>query len=452
MRPLSCKRLLHCRTFQPFGRLHRAVQVRAGSSIVTAWGAYVGQFASPSQKPAEIDSGAYPLEKYACAAPTRLSLEKMFGFNLADAGFDVTAVGAGVRHAIVSFCSPNKDGYTSVLAGIGLNRCHQLGARGSTSPVVTRIAGKVNQIACGREHSAFIVKGSDGTTKVMVCGNNSYGQLGIGSNEQQQQQQSLSGANRKRVDKPQLQAHVLQEISAMENILIAGEIPVKLQCGMDHTVILTSMGRVFTMGWGSDGQLGAGPKSTASFDRPVQVFGLGNIPITDIASSTDFTLALSTDNRLFYWGNAEYGQCMTGEKIDQVLVPIEVPFDGGRIAGIAAGGCHALVLTVDGRVNTCGYGALGLGSSTVSLLKTSVIQAIKDIVFIAASTDRCLAVDSRGYVYSWGLGNRAGRLGTGLAFGNVHVPQRLDIDPALVEPSLIALGNDIALMAKPINK
>ncbi|KAJ2550597.1 hypothetical protein EV175_004005 [Coemansia sp. RSA 1933] len=335
----------------------------------------------------------------------------------------------------------------SHLAGFGLNRCQQLGQKGSSGSVITRVPGRVVQIACGREHSAMIVEQKDKANMVIVCGNNSYGQLGIGRGSSPGGSALSEGSVEVDQHEPQLETSGLVEVTALNEIIRSDETPVKLQCGMDHTVILTSLGRVFAMGWGSDGQLGAGPGSTFSHDRPVQVFGLDDTPIVDISSTTDFTVALAATGRLFYWGNAEYGQCMTGEKIDQVLAPIEMPFNGDKIVDIAAGGCHVLVLSSDGRVHACGYGALGLGTGAVSTLSPATLQGVSDVEYIAASTDRCIAIDSRRRIYSWGLGNRAGRLGNGSMSENIHTPVRLDIDPELVQPGLVAIGNDIALLA-----
>ncbi|KAJ1736657.1 hypothetical protein LPJ72_001187 [Coemansia sp. Benny D160-2] len=436
------------------GSLKGSVQTRSKSSIVTAWGAYVGHFAKPSVLSgpsllggSELEDGS--LEEHACATPVQISLNRLFRCGSDQkTSIAVDAMGAGVRHALVSTHSLSGDRFESHLAGFGLNRCRQLGKKGSDTPsIVTNVPGKVLQIACGREHSAMVVEKKDRTKVVMVCGSNSYGQLGIGDTHKLQEAAIPKQTAGLEQEEYLIPASGLVEVAALKDMLRSDEMPVRVQCGMDHTVVLTSLGRVFAMGWGSDGQLGAGPDSTVCHDRPVQVFGLDKAPIVDISSSTDFTLALSVDGRLFYWGNAEYGQCMIGKKIDQVLAPLEIPFTDGTIVKIAAGGCHALVLLSDGRVYGCGYGAIGMGADTASSLTPSLVKGIRGIGHIAASTDRCLALDSQNNVYSWGLGNHAGRLGNGTVFSNLYAPTRLDISPKHVQPAFMALGNDIALLA-----
>ncbi|KAJ2498392.1 hypothetical protein GGH96_004377 [Coemansia sp. RSA 1972] len=234
-------------------------------------------------------------------------------------------------------------------------------------------------------------------------------------------------------------------LTILNDMLSDSEEPVKVQCGLDHTVILTNKGHVFAMGWGDDGQLGTGLQASA--DQPMRVVSLEDTPIADISSSTDFTLALSVDGRVFYWGNAEYGQCMVGKKIDKILTRMEVPFDN-RVKGIAAGGCHSLLLTEAGQVFVCGYGALGLGPDHISTLQPMPIKGFGSIEAIFASTDRCLAVDKEHRVYSWGLGNCAGRLGDGTIATNAFTPTLISTSHlSPTDPCLIALGNDIALIA-----
>jgi len=79
------------------------------------------------------------------------------------------------------------------------------------------------------------------------------------------------------------------------------------------------------MGWGADGQLGLGPESSSDRAVPTLIERLSWKAkgkevgrIKQISSSTDFTLALTENNQLWIWGNAEYGQCMVNKKIDRV--------------------------------------------------------------------------------------------------------------------------------------
>ncbi|KAJ1643247.1 hypothetical protein LPJ64_004966 [Coemansia asiatica] len=407
---------------------------RRSLATITAWGAYVGTFAQlPHANP-----GA-GLETNSLDKPTRIKLPL-------DADSHVCAVGAGVRHALVATTSGSDKGRTRLL-GFGTNRQHQLGAPSDSDPgaafVKTFVDGLVTQIACGREHSALLVSRGSGKASVVTCGANAHGQLGYSQEHDKQNAASKFS---------------WRTVAALESAMRCGEVPTKVQCGLDHTLVLTSLGRVFAMGWGADGQLGAGARSTSDSSDPVNVSGLPN-RIVDISASTDFALALDSTGSVYYWGNAEYGQAMTGMPIDQVLLPIRAHLSPPMVKGFAAGGTLSLTVAgKEGSVYVCGYGALGLGPESTSVLEPQRIQSLSAVSQIWASTDRCLALDDSGRLYSWGLANAAGRLGLGsgnkkkistcLQSRNQFVPEQLDIDSSDIDPELVALGNDIALVAK----
>lgn len=408
---------------------------------ITGWGAYLNKFTNSPV------TNSHLVESFSQTVPARLSLARLLE-DRPDLPATLSAVGAGVRHALIAFRDANR----SHIVGLGLNRCQQLGISGVDKDPksipglqVTDLSvdGEVLQISCGREHSAMLVRHPENNNKVevYVCGSNSFGQLGLSKLPEEQ---------------PRLQTTPLVALKELTQMLAVNEEPVKVQCGLDHTLVLTSLGRVLAMGWGTDGQIGAGVGSMQVVDCPTFVHGLDGVPIVNISSSTDFTLALSADNDLFFWGNGEYGQCMIGEKNDRVLVPTKVPplsrgKQRARIAGVAAGGCHSLVLADNGQVYVCGYGALGLGPERTETMVPVRIPELSDIVAIYASDDRCLAIDQQQRVYSWGLGNSAGRLGKNTAgSSNIYVPTLLEMDIKDIDPSLVALGNDIALIGSTI--
>ncbi|KAJ1939407.1 hypothetical protein GGF37_004413 [Kickxella alabastrina] len=400
-------------------------QQRRMLATITGWGAHAGGFATGSSSSSA--SSAFPAN---LATPTPLTIPGL------SSSAQITAVGAGTSHALLAATTAAAPGAgaTTQLVGFGLNRCHQLGATASNSSslVCTRLQGVVKQIACGREHSAVLLQGAAGSAmELWVCGSNVHGQLGLDP--------SRRSAKWHRVD-------------SLASVLGVGEGPVSVHCGLDHTLILTTSGRVLAMGWGADGQLGTGTAGDSMPGIPQVVCNLP-FPIEQLSASTDFALARDSANNLRYWGNAEYGQAMTGAPIDQVLTPLCVPLvpHCAPIRDIAAAGTLSLVLDYGGHVFVCGYGALGLGPRCVRTLEPVRIPSLRNIVRIWASTDRCLAMDDRRRLYSWGLANAKGRLGVvnGFALQNVFEPTPLDISPDLVDPDLIALGNDIAIVVGP---
>lgn len=68
---------------------------------------------------------------------------------------------------------------------------------------------------------------------------------------------------------------------------------------------------------------------------------------------------------------------------------------------IAAGGPFSVILTRDGNVYTCGYGALGLGKETIQTLELSLVKELenKQIVKVFATTDYAAAITSKDPIY-----------------------------------------------------
>ncbi|MFZ2960088.1 MAG: hypothetical protein WA705_24670 [Candidatus Ozemobacteraceae bacterium] len=157
-----------------------------------------------------------------------------------------------------------------------------------------------------------------------------------------------------------------------------------------------------------------------------------------IAAGGEFSLAVASEanlTKVYSWGRNNYGQLGQGagqpDHIDR-MTPIEnFPPSGEKIRGICAGSEHALALTASGKVYSWGhndFGQLGVGATTTTFL-TSPYQVKgalqnKTITGIAAGDDHSLAIDSDGYVYSWGL-RTDGRVGDGSSSGNQTAPYKL---------------------------
>lgn len=182
---------------------------------------------------------------------------------------------------------------------------------------------KIRSIAAGRAHLAMVTD----SNAVLTLGNNSYGQ-----------------AARKIIkDEDFSLGHQQHKFS------IAGETLVDVACGQDHTMLVSKTGRVFSCGWGSDGQTGLGSYGITS--KPHLVEGdVKNEKIVKVSSAADCVLALNDKGDVFGWGNSEYGQFnqLAGLGVDdqQIHTPRHL-FSAekyGRIVDIAAGGSFCLIL------------------------------------------------------------------------------------------------------------
>lgn len=128
----------------------------------------------------------------------------------------------------------------------------------------------VKKVAAGRAHS--VVLSTDGT--LFTFGNNAFGQCGRSVIE----------------DEVYAASQMIHRIE--RGTICNGEEIVEMICGLDHTLLLTKDGNVWSCGWGADGQTGLGHyDSVSSF---TQVKGdIANEKIVKVASRVDCTLAIN---------------------------------------------------------------------------------------------------------------------------------------------------------------
>ncbi|KAJ1325921.1 regulator of chromosome condensation [Microdochium nivale] len=148
--------------------------------------------------------------------------------------------------------------------------------------------------------------------------------------------------------------------------LSSGEKVTEIKCGLDHGLLLTSAGRVFsfassTTDFPAKGQLGIPGLAWASrpegaFDQPHEIDMLKGFKISQIAAGDNHSIALARDGRVFVWGDNTSGQLgfESESEIPFVDGPIPLPFSktyGGTkqkptVTSITAGGNNSY-FTVD---------------------------------------------------------------------------------------------------------
>ncbi|KAF9438260.1 hypothetical protein BGZ76_008993 [Entomortierella beljakovae] len=354
-------------------------------------------------------------------------------------GLNKTRIAAGASHRLIALSGEDEAG----VIGGGMNHSGQLGSGTRdderTFSAIDTSGMEILAVACGREHSMLLTReavpdGDNasssqplGKTLLFGFGNSMYGQLGLGGSKDTLTQELAGQSVPGFVFEPSPTAVQLPDPE--ENVT-------QVECGLDHTVLLTDRGNIYSMGWGADGQLGLGPESSSDRSLPTLVERLSSKArgkeiglVKKISSSTDFTLALLDNNQIWIWGNAEYGQCMVNKKIDRILEPMHIPHpiaESETIVSVAAGGTFGLLLSDAGKVYTCGYGALGLGREKTQILMPEQITSLSNIRQIFASTDYAAAIDDRGELYTWGTCGETGRLGHG-RFGHCFEPKKVNL-------------------------
>lgn len=135
---------------------------------------------------------------------------------------------------------------------------------------------------------------------------------------------------------------------------------VGIYSGEQHSLFLTSEGRVFGLGSGEKRQLGY--KDFLFKSTPVELTAMfplaENEIITDLACGDDFNVCLTSNKRVLTWGLNEDGQLGVETDIDENLIyDISDKFvlqDGDYIKKVSCGASHSLALSNNGYVYTWG--------------------------------------------------------------------------------------------------
>ena len=253
----------------------------------------------------------------------------------------VTAVAAGGGHSLAVTSAGQ------VLAW-GENQYGQLGdgsTLASSVPVKVRLPKGTRVVSVAASYNCSMALTASG--QVLAWGYNGSGQLGNGF-------------------------HTASEIPVRVR-LPAGVTARVLASGGYDGLALTSAGQLLAWGDNSHGQLGDGTR--ISSDRPVRVRLPKGVRVVGIGAGSQHSLALTSSGRVLAWGDNEFGQLGTGTtKGSDVPVAVQLPA-GVRVIAVSAGGGFSLALTSSGDVLAWGHnedGQLGDGTTLRSLTPVRV--------------------------------------------------------------------------------
>ncbi|KAK6024312.1 regulator of condensation [Ostertagia ostertagi] len=128
-------------------------------------------------------------------------------------------------------------------------------------------------------------------------------------------------------------------------------------CGAEHILVLTSAGRLFSLGRNRFGQCGVGHSLPVSELQLVE----GDWGSVRALSAGQFHSAiLNTKGEVWTFGWGVWGQLgIGGRQIKDCLVPTKVPNLSEPIKEVSCGRVHTVLLTVSGKVLVAGSGSYG---------------------------------------------------------------------------------------------
>jgi len=180
-----------------------------------------------------------------------------------------------------------------------------------------------------------------------------------------------------------------------------------------HTCAVTSKGAARCWGANEYGQLGN--NSTTDSSTPVGVYGLGS-KVKNITSGYLHSCALTTNGRVWCWGNNTYGQLGNNSTTNSAR-PVAVAGLGRGVRAIDAGWFDTCAITARGAVKCWGnnsYGQLGNNTTTSSLTPVQVHGLTRGAKAVSASYFHTCAITAKGAAKCWG-NNSWGELGDNTA-------------------------------------
>jgi len=162
----------------------------------------------------------------------------------------------------------------------------------------------------------FFALTQNSTIHLFACGANSYGQLGHRSKQ------------------PIYLPVEIKEFSSVNKII-------KIACGLQHTLILDSMGYVYGLGRSDDGRLGNNLNNDVII--PKQINNLINI--LDIAAGGSVSFAIDNYEQIYSFGMGD--TCQTGHGNKDIFIPTVIKgkqLEQRKIQQISVGAQHTLFL------------------------------------------------------------------------------------------------------------
>ncbi|KAH8302184.1 hypothetical protein KR044_003781, partial [Drosophila immigrans] len=262
-------------------------------------------------------------------------------------------------------------------------------------PALIDLPGKALRISAGDSHSACLLE--DGRVYAWGSFRDSHGNMGL----------TIDGNKRTPIN------------------LLEGTVCCNIASGADHLVILTTAGKVYTVGCAEQGQLGRisersvggeGRRGKRDLLRPDQLIIKRTKPFEAVWATNYCTfLRESQTDIIWAFGLNNYKQLTHAKEADRILIPIKTELKD--VKHIAGGQHHTLVLDNNSKLFAIGrpeYGRLGIGSDVKEVVDelVAIKQLSGNTVYVSCGEACSYAITSDGKLYTWGMGSNS-QLGVG---------------------------------------
>ncbi|XP_021350357.1 secretion-regulating guanine nucleotide exchange factor-like isoform X1 [Mizuhopecten yessoensis] len=307
--------------------------------------------------------------------------------------------------------------------------------------------------------------------KLSSWGANSYGQLGQGHTEDKLLPGEITptdigirsitggGGHTLAIDdegdlyvcgsnnKGQLGLGHTHDITTLTKVKVPGDNAVtKATGGWDFTFIITDRGELFSMGSNAFGQLGMPGANQVSLPTKVQV--PKDEKVADVAAGLRHVVMVTDSGNVYCWGAGRKGQCgvLADNKPPAKLTsptPVTIPETAGCVCSVVAGSHHSVAVTNDDQMYVWGcnkYGQCLQDPSHCSSVPTPTPAPPRDWTptHLSSGWTHLLARTAGGKLYSWGRGDY-GQLGRPCDGSCDHVPTLI---PGLPSFQSISCGSE----------
>jgi RCC1 and BTB domain-containing protein len=247
---------------------------------------------------------------------------------------------------------------------------------------------------------------------VWSCGQNSYGELGLGDAVMRKSFSRVSCLDDKRI--------------------------VSIGAGNEHSLFVTQDGKLLTAGYNDNGQCGIGTTQQVRHPAVISALEGEDISQVHVYNGCEHTLVVTRDGKIFSFGYNYRGQVPTIAVFDVIMLNLSHfsscclpqqlglgstnseftprPIRGLLSRRVVLAACsyhHSVMLCADGSLYSCGRndsGQLGHGDLTDKKTPQSVISCPRGIVSISCGQFHTVVATSAGVAYSCGK-NDFGQLG-----------------------------------------